>query len=477
MGYTVESLTQALGPVAVAALHREQPLPAQRVAAGSADPVLVLCRLFALGGRVRRDHLDAALPRLGAQGLLGLGLAMQVEDGLEAVCDLRPYATDHESWWVVSDRSEMVTGGPLPTDHVLGIGGASTTLASWTPRPRVVRALDIGTGSGVQVLHLAGHAAYLVATDLSERAVAFARFTLALNDVAAELRTGSLLEPVAGERFDLVVSNPPFVITPRAPGVPVYEYRDGGQAGDALVAGLVRDLGEHLRPGGIAQLLANWELRAGEDWAEHVGAWFAGTGLDAWVVQREEQDVADYAETWARDGGHQPGTPGFEALYAAWLDDFAARGVERLGFGVVTVQRPATDREPWLDLMEVRGPVSAPMGPAVLAGLEARTWLAEHDDAELLGTAWQVADDVTEDRIGRPGEPDPQVIQVRQGGGLRRTVRLDTLGAGLVGACDGELTAAQLCSGLAVLTEQDTPAVEQAVLPTLRELVKDGLLR
>ncbi|WP_298749069.1 methyltransferase [uncultured Serinicoccus sp.] len=484
MGYTVDALAQVLGPVAVAALHREQPLPALRATEGSSDPVAVLCRLFALGSAVRRELLDAALPRLGSAGLLRLGLVADGDgngdddDGvLVAACDLRPYATERELWWVVSDRSEMASGGPLPTDHVLGIGGASTTLARWAPRPRVERALDIGTGSGVQVLHLAGHAAHVVATDLSERALEFARFTLALNGVDAELRAGSLLEPVAGEQFDLVVSNPPFVITPRRTGVPLYEYRDGGRAGDALVEGLVRGLREHLRPGGTAQLLANWELRAGEDWTEHVGAWFAGTGLDAWVVQREEQDVADYAETWTGDGGHQPGSAGFEELYAAWLDDFAERGVERLGFGVVTVRRPRTGREPWLDLMDVRGPVASPLGPAVLAGLEARTWLAEHGDDELLDTPWQVADDVTEDRIGRPGDPDPQVIQVRQGGGLRRTVRLDTLAAGLVGACDGELTARQLCSGLAVLTEQPAHQVERAVLPTLRELVKDGLLR
>ncbi|WP_238148849.1 DUF7059 domain-containing protein [Serinicoccus sediminis] len=463
--------------MAVAALHREQPLPAVRVTEGSSDPVAVLCRLFALGREVGRTQLDDALPRLGADGLLRLGLVVEHDGVLAAACDLRPYATEQESWWVVSDRSEMATGGPLPTDHVLGIGGASTTLASWAPRPRVERALDIGTGSGVQVLHLAGHAAYLVATDVSQRALAFARFTLALNGVDAQLRPGSLLEPVAGEQFDLVVSNPPFVITPRRTGVPLYEYRDGGRAGDSLVAGLVRDLRDHLRPGGVGQLLANWELRPGEDWTEHVRGWFEGTGLDGWVVQREEQDVADYAETWARDGGHQPGTAGFDDLYAAWLDDFAERGIERLGFGVVTVQRPGTEREPWLDLMDVRGPVASPMGPTVLTGLRARTWLAEHGDDDLLDTPWQVADDVTEVRTGRPGEPDPQVIQVRQGGGLGRAVRLDTLPAGLVGACDGELTARQLCSGLAVLTEHPVAEVEQAVLPTLRELVKDGLLR
>ena len=73
-------------------------------------------------------------------------------------------------------------------------------------------------------------------------------------------------------------------------------------------------------------------------------------------------------------------------MYAAWLTDFAARGVVSIGFGVVTLQRPATDRAPWRDLVEVTGPVASPMGPAVLAGVRARTWLAEHDDEEVLAT-------------------------------------------------------------------------------------------
>jgi hypothetical protein len=194
------------------------------------------------------------------------------------------------------------------------------------------------------------------------------------------------------------------------------------------------------------------------------------------VIQRDEQDPAQYAETWARDGGHLPGTDAFDAMYTAWLTDFAARGVVSIGFGVVTLQRPATDRAPWRDLVEVTGPVASPMGPAVLAGIRARTWLAEHDDEEVLATAWRCAEDVTEERHGRPGAADPSVILLRQGGGLRRAVRLDTAMAGLVSVCDGELAAGQALAAIAELTGQDAAAVREQALPVIRELVADGLL-
>lgn len=480
-GYTVDHVEELLGPVAAGALHREQLLPARQVLADVDAPAAVLTRCWVLGEAVPEEQLAAALPGTGTEGLARAGLAAPApEAGPEhwrATCELRPYGDESHRWWLASDFGEAVLRGPLPTDHVLGVGGASATLASWTPRPTVDRALDLGTGCGVQALHLTGHAGQVVATDISARALGFARFNAGLNGVGLDLRRGSLLEPVAGEVFDLVVSNPPFVITPRDPAVPRYEYRDGGQAGDAVIAGLVRGLPAHLRPGGTAQLLANWEVPAGETWRDRVSSWLDGTGLDAWVVQREEQDPAEYAETWARDGGHRPGTDEFDRLYAAWLADFAARGVERIGFGVVTLHRPATSRDPWRDLVEATGPVAHPMGPAVLAGIRARGWLADHDDDALLDTRWVVATDVTEERFGRPGAVDPQVIRLRQGGGLGRTVRVDTVGAGLVGACDGELTARQALAGIAVLTDRAVGEVTQGALPLLRDLVADGFLR
>ena len=478
--YTLDGVAACLGPVASAALQRDQLLAADLATRDDPAPVATLVRGFALGRPVEPGRLEAALPGVGVDGLVRLGLVVLGEgpDGpvARAACDLRPYADDAHHWWVASDLSGIATGGPLPVDHVLGIGGASTTLASWTPRLAVESALDLGTGCGVQTLHLSGHCERVVATDVSPRAISYARFNAALAGLELDLRAGSLLEPVAGEQFGLVVSNPPFVITPRIAGVPRYEYRDGGLAGDAVVERLVRGVADQLEPGGVAQLLGNWEVPAGGDWRDRVGGWLDGTGLDAWVVQREVQDPAEYAELWARDGGQRSGTEEFDRLCAAWLADFEDRAVESVGFGVVTLQQPATHREPWRDLAEADGPVAAPMGPTVAAGLRARTWLAEHDDRALLDVAWRCADDVTEERHGRPGAEDPSVILLRQGGGLRRAVRADTVLAAVASVCDGELAAGRALEVIATLTDESPDAVRGRTLPRIRDLVADGLL-
>ena len=453
--FTVDGIADLLGPLASGALSRDQSLPADLATRDGYQcrqlPAATLVRLFALGRGVEVAARSAALPSVRVEGLVHLGLVAVSHALVFASCDLRPYADERQQWWVASDLSELQTGGPLRQYHVLGIGGASLTLASWTVRPAVERALDLGTGCGVQVLHLGAHAASIVATDISERALGYARFNAALNGLDLELRAGNMLEPVAGQRFDLIVSNPPFVITPRIDDVPLFEYRDGGLRGDAIVEGLVRSIGNHLEPAGIAQFLANWEIPAGVDWRERVGGWLSGTGLDAWVIQRDVQDPAQYAETWARDGGHHCGTTQFERMYAAWLADFASRGVESIGFGVVILQRPVTGRDTWQVLEEVGRAVASPLGPALLAGIRARTWLAEHGEEGVLSGRWRCADDVTEERHARPGAEDPSVIVIRQGGGLGRALRVDTVVAAFVSVCDGELTAAQALDAIASL--------------------------
>lgn len=500
--YSVDGVEDFLGPLAAAALHREQAVPAVRVAraalaggsAGAAssgmEPRAVLTALFLLGLEVTRADLDAALPRVGTDGAARLGLVAAAgngpDDGVRAVLDLRPYAAADAggpvSWWLASDLGELATGRRLDGDHVLGAGGASITLAQVTMRNPVGRVLDLGTGCGIQALHASRHAGSVVATDISRRALRFAAFNAALDEVELDLREGSMLEPVVGEAFDLVVSNPPFVITPRAAGagtIPEYEYRDGGRAGDDLVRDLVQGVGDVLAPGGVAQLLGNWEHRRGEPWTERVGAWLEEAGLDGWVIQREVLDPAEYAETWIRDGGTSPDREpaAWAASYEAWLDDFASRDVEAVGFGIVTLRKPVAGTGVSLRRLEEHtGSVRQPLGGHLAASLAAHDWLEARDDASLADSRLAVAADVSEERYFTPGAGDPNVVIVRQGDGLGRGIHASAGLAALVGASDGELTVGQLVTAIASLF--DVPAGELAgeLLPAVRGLVRDGFL-
>lgn len=489
--WTVDSVHALVGERAVSALGREHVVPARLAArAAGSDPLALLTRLLMLGETLTRADVERALPRLGAEGAVRCGIVSVSgaghDDAARALVDLRPYATadgDEEvTWWVASDTGEAVTSRQLEGDHVLGIGGATSTLASVTMRAPVGRVLDVGTGCGIQALHASLHAREVVATDVSQRALAFAEFNHRLNEPPApwDLRRGSLLEPVDGELFDLVVSNPPFVITP--PGTPSFEYRDGGLGGDGIVRRLVTEVGSVLAPGGVAQMLGNWEIRRGQSWTERLEGWLddaaeAGWPLDAWIIQRDVLDAAEYAETWLRDAGVTPerGRKAFDASYVAYLSDFDRRGVEGIGFGIVTLR--LSEGTPTLRrLEEHEGELATPLGPHIAASLTAHDWLASRDDAQLLEERYVVAGDVTRETYGRPTIHDPEHILLRQGGAFGRVIKADTALAGFVGTCDGELTAGQIAHALAALLDVPPGRMVQGLASAIRELVRDGLL-
>jgi methylase of polypeptide subunit release factors len=488
--FTVPGLTALWGEDAAAALHRGHRVPARRAldARSLPTPASTLARLFVLGLPVLADSLDRALPSLGAAGAEQLGIVTRDAAGdLHPLVDLRPYsfsdAWGEVTWWIASDLGEVATGGALTENHVLGVGGASLTLSGLMIDRPARSVLDLGTGCGIQAMHASRHAGRVVATDISERALDYARLNSELNGIhSIEFRLGSLFEPVVGERFDHIVSNPPFVITPRVEGVPAYEYRDGGLVGDALVAEVLIGAAEHLEPGGVAQFLGNWEYREGIDAFDRVAEWLDETDLDAWIVEREVQDAALYSETWIRDGGTRAGGR-FDALVDAWLDDFERRGVTSVGFGYVTLRKPSSPGRATLRRLErLENAVPSSLGPHINESLAAYDWQQSLDDQSLSLAKLVVAPDVTEERYYWPGDEHPAVMNVKQGGAFARSYPLDTALAAVIGACDGELSVLAICGALADLlstadAEIDTAELVAQVMPSIRELVTVGVLR
>ena len=538
--WTVENLQNLLSQGAMSALMRDSRLPALVELAGSSDPAAVLTRFFILCQPERASALSEALPTLGAEGLEALGLAAIIDEAeavsaltasracgapkrepkdkdenvqeasapkapslptmrdpdeeapepevtedpwMRALFDLRPHAAtlpdgDHE-WWVASDLGEVQTGKPLADDHVLGIGGATLTLLEMTVRERVDSALDVGCGCGIQALYLATHAGRVVATDLSARACAITQFNAALNETTIDVREGSLFEPVEGEAFDLIVTNPPFVITPDSVrgAAGLLEYRDGGMERDNLIRAVLRGAPACMNEGGTLQMLANWEIPESRNpdtqWSWRVDSWLEGLPVDAWVVQRDVLDPARYVDMWIRDsGGQLMERADYERAFTSWLADFRRAGTGAIGMGFVALRRldeaeAASGGERAYDL-SLDG--HAPRGRDV-------AWaLASLRAPELWEVALTRASDVREERHYVPGSPDPELLILHQGGGLGRSVPVSSAVSAVVGASDGELTVGQIVAAVAMLTSAEVDDVRAEVEAPLRDLIRWGFL-
>jgi methylase of polypeptide subunit release factors len=467
--YTTDGVRELLGASAHAALGRGEPEPARRAARDGGE-LGVLVRLLLLGAVEPDGAVTAALAPLAPADAAAAGLLRPAGGGWAAALDLRPYAEDGgPDWWVLSDLVER----RQDRDHVTGVGGASLTLASATDRSPVGTLLDLGTGCGVQALHATRHAGAVTATDVAPRALAMAAATFALNGLAVELRDGPWLEPVAGRRFDRIVSNPPFVPGPARVD---YVYRDSGRAGDDALAALVADLPAHLAPGGVAQLLGSWLHVRGEDWPDRVRSWLPD-GVDAWIVQREVADPALHVGTWQRDAGLDLTAPGTRAQAGAWLDWMDAERVEAIGFGYLVLRR--TDEVPTVVVEDLLGEVSDPLGPEVTSWLRSVDWLRAHagDDA-LLGARLAVAPGVVLESWAEPGDEGwaDAGSAVARLDGPRWRHEVDAPAAALLAGCRGVLSLGELVELLAFAHDRPAGELVAATLPAVRELVRHGLL-
>ncbi|WP_433057590.1 DUF7059 domain-containing protein [Dactylosporangium sp. CS-033363] len=464
-GYTSDGIRNHLGEDAAAACARNDFRAALRIteAGGRLD---TLIRLFICGQTEPLDRVAAALAPLSLEAAAPLLEAAPGSDGVRAGVELEPYG----DWWVVADLSAgMRPGRPLPGDHVLGIGGASTTLAAATLRRPVASALDLGTGCGVQALHLSTHAERVTATDVLPRALRFAATTAALNGLDWELLRGDMTRPVEGRRFDLVVSNPPFVA---GPGSTAHTYRDSGRPGDAVCAELVAAAPGLLADGGHMQFLANWLHVSGEDWRDRVNDWLAGTGLDAWVIQREVSDPLAYVNLWLADASEDPARQ--PALAAAWLDWFDAQKVDAVGFGLITLRAAGHD-DPTVRIEDLRHTVGGDLGPLI------GDWFSRQDflrNSDLMRSRLVAAPDL---RLRQDAELGPDGWEVGKQmlvltDGLRWIEEVDPVALALVGACDGSVTLQDQVDILAAAHGVPAEVLASVAVPLVSHLVERGIL-
>ncbi len=300
-------------------------------------PIDTMVRLFLVHSSVTIASAERAFSPLSLASLEAAGLLRIVGDHVQPAVEILPL----DGYWYAFDMPARKTGR-VREDYVMGVGTSSTLVARHAVRRPGGSVLDMGCGAGYLAFELSPNAGRVVGVDRNPRAVQMARFNAALsNNSQCDFRIGDMFEPVKGERFDLIATNPPFVISPEK----TFIFRDSGRSGDSIVQEVCGAFGAHLNPGGWASMVCNWAHLKGMPWQDRVTSWFAGHDVDVMVITSETRDADLYAWTWVH---HTSGddAAGMPARFETWADSYEAAGIEAVSAGIIVCRKRGDDQGP-----------------------------------------------------------------------------------------------------------------------------------
>ena len=427
-----------------------------------------LLSLFLLDLPVTREDAARALAPLGLDAAADMGVVRERDGAIRCGVRLHPYAG---FIFACSPVPESRAANP---DHVMGITRSTVTLANLTVRRPVDSALDLGSGTGVQALLASRHATRVVAVDLNPAACRFTAFNARLNRVDnVEVRQGSYFEPIGDEQFDLLVSNPPFVISPDNQ----FLYRDSDAQGDEVSRQVVAAAAAHLRPDGFATILVSWGRTANDDWAARPTAWAGGLGCDALVLHQATQSALAHSASW-----HAPlagvDNLAYEAGIDRWTEHLAGLGFAAVGYGAVVLRR--RDGENWLRTDETPGTDVGPAGEQLDRIFEVEARLRASSPEDILASRPVLVPDHRLEQLMRCRdgrfEVESAVLTLEDGLPFRATV--DAFNAYLLSRLDGSRTVREAVADAAVLAPEGArPAeVEAAAARSVRRMLELGFL-
>jgi hypothetical protein len=447
---------------------RETKLPVMLWRTQGDAPLATLVRLFVLGQSADLAAVRKAIAPMSVDEWQKMGLIEVAGSSASACFMLRCY----QGMLFAYDFPRRGHGG-LRQDYVMGVSLSSQVLAGMTVRRQSAATLDLGFGSGIQAILASPHSGRVVGVDCNPRAVAVARFNAALNGIAnVDFREGDMFGPVHGETFDLIVSNPPFIISPENR----HFFLNSGLEGDEICRRIVKEAPQFLNEGGYCILNANWAMIEGEDWRGRLANWFEGTRCHGLVFNQDTRDLGEYAAGLIEVGSNEEAE--YLRSFDEWMGYYAKLRITGIGQGVIVMRRD-TSRANWFAVESAPASIAYPSGDDVARLVELRTFLHSlPSERDLLDAHLKLAPNVKLDQVCEAAGGTWRAIsgRVRRVGGLEYTGALDGPSAKALARWDGARPLNECLRELAAALNQDFNAFVPAALPIIRRLVEQGFL-
>ena len=457
-------LNEALGQAAQRLDRADIPLYERRLAAPT--PLNTLLKLFTLRLWIEEPAACEAFAPVSLERLSALGVLETGAKGVRA----RVALSFCEDLWLFHD--EMVDSPKrLRPDHVLGTNPAALTLANLTVRAPADCALDVGTGCGVQALLAAKHCRKVIASDTNPRALNYTQFNARLNRRPnVECQLGSLFEPVAGSKFDLIVCNPPFVISPESE----YLFRDSGLPADQLSEQVVRAAPGLLNEGGFASILCSWAHWEEEDWSARPRGWTADNACDVYVFRGKTEDPLGHAALW--NEGYDPAA--FARRLDLWQEYYQKLGIKALTVGAVVLRRRSAGGN-WTRTDELPQRLVGSCSAHILRVTEAEDFLSGlSGDEALFDRVFTLPPDhcLHQTMVHEPGKFVIQKMELELQGGLRFVGKLDAASFQMLKRCDGQRTLRSIVTELAGIGKASFEQIRDQAGRVAREIIRCGFL-
>lgn len=341
IGLTLGRTAPVVSAVEPIAPHLRAPIRAYHLRR-MREPVGYAMRALLFGDPVTEAEAREALGPL-LQPMLEIGLVARA--GPDAV--VSPFRLS-----IVDDLFVICDDLALGGEAVMGLGATTSKLCrAAAARGPLGRALDLGCGAGTCALVLSRIAREVVATDISERAVALCRINAALNGIGnVSVRQGDLFTPVRGEAFDLVVSQPPFV--PRPDGAKEASFLYGGAVGDEIALRLFATIAPHLAEEGRALVVVEWPERGGAAIEERIGGAIGRDDVDTLVLRTPTTSSDEHAVAYAA-GAHAALGDDFERDARLRREHLERLGIEGLTLTLVVLRRRRRSAPAWTRVVNV----------------------------------------------------------------------------------------------------------------------------
>jgi methylase of polypeptide subunit release factors len=444
---------------------RRPDVPVLLRALSPVEPLASLVRLFLLNQHLDRSEAGRHLGRHLAH-LVEAGLVAQRDDRIEPTVQLTPW----RNLIVVHDPDPE---GELWPEHVSGPTPAAETIAALLVPGNVDTALDMGTGSGLLALLLAGRARSVLATDVNAVALRYTELGAKLNELPnVEVRSGSLFEPVGDTRLDRIMSNPPFVISPDRSLV----FRHSSLARDELSRRVVEGAADHLADGGVAAILCNWIVPRGTSWLDAIRPWLDSRGCDAIVLLHGVEDPISYAVRW--NGRAQYVAPlEFPQILDRWLEYDRQESIEAIASGAVILRR-RTGRN-WTHGLELDAEPRGPGGQQLVDLFAAMDYLHGSDPGDILRGAFRLgaAHRLEQTLASREGEyvVEPATLVLDEGLGTKVTVAPELIPVVL--RLDGSQVLDDIVDEVATGTGADRADLATRAVALVRGMLERGVLQ